>query len=134
MKFLNTRAYIAMGLAALAASLVLISSVIHVFPDREGAVREGRAAVAETLAASTTALVSHKDVAQLHAMLAFVLKRNSDMLSAAVRTAEGKVIVTVGPHETWVPMSGSRSSETQIEVPIMGAGQKWGQLELRYEA
>jgi PAS domain S-box-containing protein len=134
MKLFNTRAHIAFGLATLAASIVLISSVIHVFPDREGAQREGRAAVAETVAAGTTALIAHRDVPQLHAMLTFVTKRNTDMLSAAVRTADGKLLVNVGPHETWVPMAGTKSSETQIEVPIMGGGgQKWGQLELRFE-
>src|SRR4051794_40112085 len=107
---LNTRAHIAFGLATLAASLVLISSVLHIFPDREGAVREGRAALAETLAASTTALIAHRDVQQLHAMLSFVTKRNEDMLSAAVRTADGKTLVTVGAHEGhWTPMAGGPS-------------------------
>jgi PAS domain S-box-containing protein len=133
MKFLNTRAYIALGLASLAASLVLISSVLQIFPDREGAVRDGRAALAETLAASTTALVAHRDTPQLTAMLNFVAKRNPDILSAAIRTADGNPLVVVGEHAPhWVPMSGARSSETQIEVPILAAGQKWGQLELRY--
>ncbi|HEV7802846.1 MAG TPA: response regulator [Burkholderiales bacterium] len=133
MKFLNTRAYIALGLASLAASLVLISSVLQIFPDREGAIRDGRAALAETLAASTTALVAHRDTPQLTAMLNFVAKRNPDILSAALRTADGNPLVVVGEHAPyWVPMSGARSSETQIEVPILAAGQKWGQLELRY--
>ena len=56
MKWLNARVYISFGLASLAASLVLISSMFGLFPDREHAVREGRAALAETLAASATAL------------------------------------------------------------------------------
>ena len=64
MKFLNARAYIAMGLAALTASLVLIASVLEIFPDRDSAVRDGRAALAETLAASTTRLIANRDVAR----------------------------------------------------------------------
>jgi PAS domain S-box-containing protein len=134
MKFLNTRTYIAIGLSALVASLVLIASVLEILPDRDGAVREGRAALAETLAAGTTSLIANRDVLQLEAMLQFVLKRNADMLSAAVRDADGTPLVSVGPHEShWLTMTGARSTDSQIQVPIMAAGKKWGQLELRYQ-
>jgi PAS domain S-box-containing protein len=132
-KFLNTRAYIAFGLASLVMSLVLVSSAIDIFPDREGAIRAGRAALAETLAASATPLIANRDAAQLQGILNFVLKRNEDMLSAGIRTVEGEALVTAGPHEgKWIAMSGARSTESQIEVPIMGGARRWGQLELRY--
>jgi PAS domain S-box-containing protein len=132
-KFLNTRAYIAFGLASLVMSLVLVSSAIDIFPDREGAIRAGRAALAEALAAAATPLIANRDAAQLQGILNFVLKRNEDMISAGIRTAEGGTLVTAGPHEAkWIAMSGARSTESQIEVPIMGGARKWGQLELRY--
>jgi PAS domain S-box-containing protein len=133
LKFLNTRAYIAFGLASLVMSLVLVSSAIDIFPDREGAIRAGRAALAETLAASATPLIANRDAAQLQGILTFVLKRNEDMLSAAIRTAEGAIVVTAGEHDgKWAAMSGARSTDSQIEVPIMAGARKWGQLELRY--
>ena len=134
MKFLNARFYIAFGLASLVASLVLVSSVLDLFPDRDGALRQGRASLAETLAATATAMISKRDVSQLESILKFAVKRNPDMLSAAVRAADGRPLVTVGPHEgKWMAMSLGQSSDTQIEVPIMAGAQKWGQLELRYE-
>jgi PAS domain S-box-containing protein len=134
MKFLNARTYIAFGLASLAASLILISSMLGLFPDREHAARNGRAALAETLGAATTGFISERKAAQLHSLLNLAVKRNEDMLSAAVRNASGEVLVAVGPHEgLWTAMGGARSTDTQIEVPIMAGGQKWGQLELRYE-
>ena len=85
MKFLNARTYIAFGLATLAASVVLVSSVLGIFPDRDGAVREGRAALAEALAASATALIADRNQAQLHAVLTFVVKRNKDRVKARLR-------------------------------------------------
>jgi PAS domain S-box-containing protein len=134
MKFLNARTYIAMGLAALTASLVLIASVLEIFPDRDSAVREGRAALAETLAASTTSLIANRDVAQLESMLNFVVKRNADMLSAAIRNADGIPLVMVGAHESnWIAMTRARSTDSQIQVPLMAGGKSWGQLELRYK-
>ncbi len=134
MKFLNARFYIAFGLASLVASLVLVSSVLDLFPDRDGALRQGRATLAETLAATATVLIAGRDIAQLDAILKFVVKRNADMLSAAVRTADGKPLVSVGAHEgNWVATGRAHSSDTQIEVPLMAGAQKWGQLELRYK-
>jgi PAS domain S-box-containing protein len=135
MKFLNARTYIAFGLASLAASIILISSMLGLFPDREHATREGRGALAETLAATSTALIAERKIAQLHSILNLAEKRNEDLLSAAVRTAQGEVVVSVGPHrDHWVAMSGTgaKSTDSQIEVPIMNGGEKWGQLELRY--
>jgi PAS domain S-box-containing protein len=132
MKILNTRVYIAFGLASLTASLVLVSSVLGIFPDREGAARTGRAAVAETLAASVTPLIGSRQTGQIQGLLTFVLKRNEDMVSAAVRTADGVIVAAAGPHNEWAPMSSARSTDSQIEVPIVAGDQKWGQLELRY--
>jgi PAS domain S-box-containing protein len=133
-KFLNARTYVAFGLAALAASVVLISSVLGIFPDRGGAVREGRAALAEALAASTTALVADRNQSQLHAVLSFVVSRNKSLLSAAVRKVDGSPVVTVGTLEaSAVAALRARSPDAYIEVPIMSGGQRWGQLELVYE-
>ena len=134
MKFLNARTFIAFGLAALAASVVLVSSVLGIFPDRDGAVREGRAAFAEALAASATALIADRNHGQLHAVLSFVVKRNKDLISAAVRRADGAAVVTVGAQEPPGPaLSRVQPPDSRIDVPIMSGAQKWGQLELRYE-
>src|SRR5688572_16373012 len=133
MKFLNTRFYISMGLISLAVSIVLMSSVLGIFPDREAAVRDGRAALAETLAATASALVSERDVSRLQGVFNFVLKRNEDLRSVAVRGADGLIVVSAGPHEKWVASAANRSSDSHLEVPIASGKQKWGQLEMRFE-
>jgi signal transduction histidine kinase/HPt (histidine-containing phosphotransfer) domain-containing protein/ActR/RegA family two-component response regulator len=133
MKIFNTRVYIALGLASLMATVLLAASMLGLIPDRIGAMRDGRAALAETLAADATSLITQQEIARLEAILRFVVKRNPDMLSVAVRTADGVVLVTVGDHEPlWVPMQQVHSTDTQIQVPILSGGQRWGQLELRY--
>ncbi len=132
MKIFSTRVYIALGLASLLATVVLAASMVGLIPDRIGAVRDGRAALAETLAADATALISQQEIARLEAILRFVVKRNPDILSLAVRTIEGTNIVTVGDHATWVPMEQVHSTDSQIQVPILAGGQRWGQLEIRY--
>jgi PAS domain-containing protein len=133
MKAPSARAYIAIGLASLCASIVFLASLINIVPERDSAVRSGRAAVAETLASAATMLIATRDVAPLQGLLTFVASRNDDLLSAAVRTTDGRTVVVVGSHEPhWMPMTGARSTDAQIEVPIMAGSGKWGQLELRY--
>jgi signal transduction histidine kinase/HPt (histidine-containing phosphotransfer) domain-containing protein/ActR/RegA family two-component response regulator len=133
MKIFNTRIYIALGLASLMATVLLAASMLGLVPDRNSAIRDGRAALAETLAADATALLAQQEIARLEAILRFVVKRNPDILSAAVRTVEGMVLVTVGDHESnWVPMQQVHSTDSQIQVPILAGGQRWGQVELRY--
>ena len=124
MSIFNTRVYIALGLVSLIATVVLGASMIGLIPDRAGAIREGRAALAETLAAEATAVMSQNDVARLEGILNFVVKRNPDILSIAMRTAGGEVLVRIGDHEAnWVPMNEVHSSDSQVQVPILAGGQ-----------
>jgi len=133
MKIFNTRVYIALGLTSLMATVLLAASMLGLIPDRTGAVREGRTALAETLAADATTILAQQEIARVEAILRFVVKRNPDILSIAVRTVEGVALVTVGDHEArWVPMQQVHSTDTQIQVPILAGGQPWGQLEMRY--
>jgi len=52
MKLLGTRTYISLGLVSLVSSALLAASFLGLVPDRAGAVREGRVALAESLAAA----------------------------------------------------------------------------------
>ncbi|MBI4756152.1 MAG: response regulator [Betaproteobacteria bacterium] len=132
MKALNARTQIALGLALLVASLVLCAGFLGLVPDRDAAVRQGRAALAETLAASATALAGQAEPARLRALLEFVSSRNAELLSAAVRRGDGEIAVAVGDHGPWLPPAGEHSTDTQLLVPIWSAEARWGQLELRF--
>jgi len=116
---LNTRTYIALGLSFLVASLVLAAIFLGLVPDRIGAIREGRATLAESLAATATTMAAGGDLRQLESTLRLVVKRNPDMLSAGMRRADGTLVVAVGNHERhWVSASNEASTDTQLQVPI----------------
>ena len=134
MKFLNTKAHVAMGLASLTTSLVLGAVFLGLVPDRIGAIREGRLTLAETLAANSTALVTQQDMARLDATMKLLLKRNPDILSAAIRKADGVPVVVAGDHQRhWTLRVTDNSTDTELQVPIWEGAQRWGQLELRYK-
>ncbi len=132
-KYLNSRMYIAAGLVSIAASVLLVSAALGLFPDRESAIREGRIALAESLAAGGIGMLADGDRASLHSLLNFAVKRNSKLESAAIRSAEGNILVAAGPHEPqWSNALRNSVPDTQVEMPIMNGSQEWGQLEMRY--
>jgi PAS domain S-box-containing protein len=130
---LNTKSYIALGLSFLVVSAVLAAIFLGLVPDRIGAIRDGRTKLAEALAATATTMAAKGDLRQLESTLQLVVKRNPDLLSAAMRRADGSLVVTVGDHDRhWVPRSEDISTDIQLQVPIFAGSSKWGQLELRY--
>jgi PAS domain S-box-containing protein len=135
MKALTAKTHIALGLGFLVASVILGASLLGLVPDRLSAIRDGRAALAETLALSGTAMVTRGEPRMFESTLRMVVKRNSDLLSAGMRRADGMLVVSVGEHEgKWVTSADTYSTDTQLRVPILAGDAKWGQLELRYAA
>ncbi len=130
---LNAKTHLALGQTSLLISLLLIASVLGLVADRQGAVRDGRVALAESIAANGSALVIQEDISRLQAILKLVVERNDDLLSAAVRRAHGEVVVTVGDHLShWRSTPSGNSTDDALIVPIWSGSQEWGQIELRY--
>jgi PAS domain S-box-containing protein len=129
----STRFFVALGLGSLTASVLLLAVYLELVPDRVGAVRAGRAALAEAVAASTTTLVNQDDLARVQAQLDFLIQRNHDLLSVAVRKADGVIMASAGEHDPhWSALPGEVSMDTQVQVPILAGTEKWGQVELRF--
>ena len=88
----------AIGQVSLVVSILMTASLFGLMPDRIAAVRDGRAALAEAIAANSSILITQKDVGRLEGILGLVVDRNEDLLSAALRTEAGQRIVTLGDH------------------------------------
>jgi len=133
MKWLSARAHITLGLIALVTSALFLAAFLDLIPDRDAAARQGRLALAEAVAASGTAFLGANDLGGMKSVLGFVAKRNADVLSAAVRRADGSVAIAIGDHlRGWQPIEGDLSTDEQVVVPIWAGPQRWGQLEMRY--
>ena len=88
----------------------------------------------KSIAASTSTFASQADIARMQAMLNFLVERNQDLLSAAVRKADGAVVAQAGDHRTTGKTSpGSFSIDSQVQVPILAGQKDWGRLELRFK-
>jgi len=133
-KILGTKAYVAVGLAAIVTTAVVFTMLLGLLPDRLGAQRAGRVSLAESVAASASALLTAQEERRLESVLHFVMSRNPEVLSIAVRERSGRVRVSAGEHTAhWEAVEGGLSSDTQLVVPIWAEQRRWGQLEMRYK-
>ena len=133
MRTLSATTHIALGQTFLMTTLLLAAILIGLVPDRQTARREGRAALAEAIAVNGSAQVTRGNIRGLEATLAMIVERNTDLLSAAVRREGGRSLVAIGDHDRhWQDDGRDFSTDSQMEVPIWSAGQKWGQVELRF--
>ena len=133
MKRFSAKCHIALGLTFLVVSLVMVALYLGFIPDRLGAMRSGRAALAESIAANSSVFISQSDIRRLEANLRFVVARNDDILSAGVRRSDGQMVVKLGEHDRhWRVMTGAYATDAQMQVPILAAKQKWGTIELRF--
>jgi PAS domain S-box-containing protein len=133
MNWISTRMRISIGLACLTLSVLLLSMLLGVLPDREKAVLEGRRTLCEAIAVNSSLMVSQQDVARLQAVLKVTVQRNPDILSAALRRSDGELLVEVGDHRgQWKQLDDEHSVDTQVQVPIRAGGKRWGSVEIRF--
>ena len=134
MKLFDTRTYISLGLASIVSTALLAASFLGLIPDRLEAVRAGRLALAESVAASSAAFLGSSDPGRLEDVLRFIQKRNPDLHSIGLRTREGRLAVAIGEHaRNWIPLDGGHTSDAQVQVTLYAADRPWGQLEMRFE-
>ena len=129
---LPTRTHIALGLSSIVLTGLLLAAVIGLLPDRVGAIRDGRVALAESLAATSTALITANERRRLESVMRFLVERNPELISVGLRDAGGTLLATAGEHPAWEAMVTGLATDTQIQVPIWSGQRHWGQLELRF--
>ncbi len=122
------------GLAAILTSVLCTALVLGILPDEDRAIMRGRAKLCESIAVNSSVLVSRKDVRRLEAILQAIVERNDDVLSAAVRREDGRIVVEIGDHAIhWRDAEDDHSIDTQVTVPIRAGAQRWGGVEVRFE-
>ena len=105
LNFVNTRTRVTFGLVCLLVSVLMAALFLGLIPDRENAVLDGRRALCESVAVSTSILVTHSDLNSIRVLLDDVARRNKDLLSAGLRRADGRLMLAAGDHVVrWKPL------------------------------
>ena len=123
-----------LGLVSITVSLLLAASAMGLLPDRNEAVRSGRAHLCEAIAIQSSQLVTRNEMRSLEGNLRNIVERNDDIESAAVRRSTGEVVIEIGEHVgNWDRGEGTLSDDNQVQVPLQqGASNRWGTIEIRF--
>jgi diguanylate cyclase (GGDEF)-like protein len=128
---------LSLGLTILTCSILLTADFLRLLPPLEDEALRERVAVCETLALQAARLSSGHDLdlGLLRTLLSSAVHRDDELMSAAVRSASGALLVQAGEHRRlWDPPDAEGSTETHMRVPLFRDGQPWATLEARFAA
>ena len=80
---------IAIGLAFISVTVILAAALCGIVPNRRGAVIDGRKMLCEVLSVGASIHARDHEFKRMEAALRAAVKRNEDILSAAVRLRDG---------------------------------------------
>ena len=127
MRTLSATTHIALGQTFLMTTLLLAAVILGLVPDHLSARREGRAALAEAIAVNGSALVTRGNIRASRPLWSPIVKRNTDILSAAVRRAGGRALVTIGDHDRhWDDAASDHSTDSQMTGADLVGGPEMG--------
>jgi PAS domain S-box-containing protein len=124
---------ISAGISCITMSVLFAALALGLVPDRQGALGQGRKNLCEAMAIQCSVALQQGDVTAMEAAVKSICKRNSEIQSAAVRKADGKMVFTVGDHDSaWQENASDQSTDAHMQVPIGLKNQRWGALEVQF--
>ncbi|MEP0942434.1 MAG: EAL domain-containing protein [Rhizobiaceae bacterium] len=133
MRGITPTLWLSFGLTAFTLAVTLLAYMVGLVPDGKKVALDSRAKIAESLAIQLVGAVNRNDAESLEEVLTSIVSRNDDVLSGAVRLADGKVVFQAGDHQKhWVKSTDSKSTSTHVTVPLMGKDGLQGTIELSF--
>ena len=141
LKHLSSRFHLALGLSSLVVSVLLTAQFAGLVPDRDGALRAGRVTLAETVAASSMAMLGEEDRGRLQQVLDFVVQRNPDLRAVSLHRADGVLYLQAGSPvadaasdaPAGTPAKALQSTDTHLRLQLVQGGAPWGLAELQFD-
>ncbi len=132
-KFLTPPLQISIGLLSLTISLIFIAYALGFFPNEEKAALQARANISEALAIQLANLAGRNESDTIKDTIDAVVSRDPDVLSIAVRGADGKLLVASSDHDSrWTERADGKSTATQVQIPLLNGDVPAGRIEILY--
>lgn len=131
----NLKPYLrlSLGLIGLTLSIILAGHFFGIVPDPSKAELANRKNLTEALAVQFAFAAEKHDFVQIERTLKFLVNRNTDVLSGAMRASDGSYHAIAGDHHAiWPKLADDEFSTTYIQVPIMQGSHRWGTVELSF--
>ncbi len=120
---------IALALTCIVLCVFFAAHTLGLIPDQDRTQAELRGQLCEEVALECAGFLQRGDDPGLRSYLAAFHGRRPEIVSLGLRTADKALVVEYGPHAR--PGQGQASLQ-QAAVPIVLAGQAWGQLEASF--
>ncbi len=127
-------ARISFGLVLLTTSILLIGDIFFRLGDQSSrAILDARKQLCESLAVQFSVLLTEDDTRAIDTTINTVVRRNEDVLSAALRANNGDILVEAGLHDRyWKLGPTEKSTPTNAQVPLFDGMKPWGTVEIRF--
>ena len=130
---LSTTVRLSFGLVLLTISILFTADMIGLIPNRSKAVIFERERMCESLAVYYSVAAQKNDIATILDAVQILVQRYDDILSAAVRREDGKVMVASKDHDKhWEGAFEDHSTPTHVRVPIYKGDIAWGNVEVSF--
>ncbi len=124
---------ISFGLVALTCTILLSLDLLGFMPPPADTALEARIRLCETLATQVTPASQRNDLGSIRTALEVTVRRNDDALSAGLRAANGRLLVSSGDHRMlWNPENPEGSTSSHVRLPLFKAGKRWATIEVRF--
>jgi diguanylate cyclase (GGDEF)-like protein/PAS domain S-box-containing protein len=134
MKRVSATTRLSSGVAALTLSVLLAAQALDLIPNGMAAMLQGRKELCEAVAIRCSSTVQYGDSAAVRKLIGDVMAQNRDLVSAAVRRADGSIVTQMGNHAMhWVAPPGDASTPTNVRVPVYDGDRPWGTVELSFK-
>jgi hypothetical protein len=133
---INPLIRITLGLVGVTLILVLTGDyVLELTRDQSGVDFRQREKIGQTLALQFSPLAEINDTKTIGKAMTALVERNRDVMSTALRGADGKIIESAGAHdEYWVSPGAGVTTLTHADVPLMVKGKEWGTVEVSFRS
>jgi diguanylate cyclase (GGDEF)-like protein len=117
------------------AMLVLINSLLQVFPDPDAQLMRERSLLAQSIAAQAATLAQQHDQRGMEQLLTGIREHNAGLRSLAAKRVDNTVIAQTTDHDAaWGAAAGEEATLTHIAVPVSAGSERWGRIEVAFAA
>jgi PAS domain S-box-containing protein len=126
--------WISLGLVSLTLSVILVADLlVDLVPDERLEKFKYRRTLCEALAVQYSKLAERSHIQMIEQAAQALVERNQDILSVALRTADGTALVKTANHDHyWVQPPEDQSTPNHIQVPIYAGDSHWGTLQIAF--
>src|SRR5947209_18789408 len=130
MRRLSATTRITITLVSLLISACLLAQAAGILPDENVGILKERGTLCEAVAVQCSFA---PDVETAKASAAAMIARHPDAISAGLRAKDGTLLFEINGHgQSWHSPASGKSTATQMQIPILRDGQRWGTLELAF--